>query len=329
MLAPCFYFLLGISFPALSREGMDRLRSAALMPMCHEVLAWEYHTSTQDFLPEKEKGSNIMRLQTKLHRKKKLVFLECICELCGSPQEQDLLLMGGSRKPCHFGWTAPLIWRYYPYLLLIFSSWRLKGAWIINKLVESMPAIIACVINPEPMWFGELIKLLLPAWKFLLPAAGLDLLFVCICTFADACDHNSRSYIQGILMGENMHRAEENGKKCIMIHGFSGSSFQEREFIIPPVQEIRFVMRSLGVHTPLLEPWKKSPTLWSFALSSYSSEFFYLASCLNLLYLRDPSWEGQTKLAWIKGNNSVILGRTEVHVLSSPSFVHPISRWDA
>lgn len=85
-----------------------------------------------------------------------------------------------------------------------------------------------------------------------------------------------------------MHGAEENGKKCIMIHGFTVSSFQERGFILSPVQEITFVMKSLGVHAPLLDPRKKSPTLWSFALSSYSSGVFYLASCLNHLYLRDP-----------------------------------------
>lgn len=303
---------------------MDGLSSAALVSMCgREILARKYHIPTQDFLPVKKKGGNIIRLQTKLHRNKLfLVFLECICELYSSPQEQDLWLMGGGRKLCHFGWTAPLIWRYHPYLPLIFSSRRLKCTWIINKLVESMRAIRACVINLEPMWFGELIKLLLLGWKFLLPAAGLDLLFICICTFADACDHNSRSYIQGILMGGNMHGAEENGKKCIMIHSFSGSSFQEREFIITPVQEIRFVMMCLGVHAPLLEPGKKSPTLWSFALSSYSSRFFYLASCLNHLYLRELCWEEQKKLAWIKGSNSVILGRREVHVLSSSSIVH-------
>lgn len=241
-----------------------------------EILDWEYHIPTQDFLPGKKKRSNIIRLQTKLHRKEKiLVFLEHICEPYGSPQDQDLLLMAGGRKLCHFGWTAPLIWRYHPYLLLIFSSRRLKRTWIINKLVESMRAIIACVINPEPMWFGELIKLLLLGWKFLLPAAGLDLLFICICTFGDACDHNSRSYIQSISMGGNMHGAEENGKKCILIHSFSGTSFQERGFIIAPAQEIRFVVMSLGVHAPLLEPGKKSPTLWSFALSSYSSSFFF------------------------------------------------------
>lgn len=255
--------------------------------------------------------------------------MERICELSGSPQQQDLVLIGGGRRPCHFGWAAPLIWRCHPYLMLIFSSPRLKGTWIINKLVESRRAIIACVINPEPMWFGELIKLLLLGWKFLLPAAGLDLFFICICTFVDACDHSSRSYAQGTLMGETTHGAEENGKKCLMIHGFSVSAFQERGFIITPAQETRFVMRSLGVHVPLLEPWKKSPTLWSFALSSYSSVVFYLASCFNHLYLRDPSWEGQRKLAWMKGSNSVILGRREVHVLSSPSIVHPASRWDA
>lgn len=114
-----------------------------------------------------------------------------------------------------------------------------------------------------------------------------------------------------------------------MIHGFSDSAFQERGFIITPVQEIRFVMRRLGVHAPLPEPWKRSPTLWSFALSSYSSVAFYLASCCNHFYLRDPSWAGQRKLAWIKGNNSVILVRREVHVLSSPTIIHPVSRWDA
>lgn len=100
------------------------------------------------------------------------------------------------RQLCHFAWTAPLIYRHHPCLLLIFSSQRVKCTWIINKLVGPVRAILICVINPEPMWFGELIKLLLLGWKFLLPAAGLDLLFICI--FAGTCDHRSRSYIQSM-----------------------------------------------------------------------------------------------------------------------------------
>lgn len=39
-------------------------------------------------------------------------------------------------------------------------------------------------------------------------------------------------------------------------------------------QEIRFVMTSLGVYASLLEPGKKSPTLWSFGLSTHSGGFF-------------------------------------------------------
>lgn len=55
---------------------MDRLGSAALMPVCgHEALVWEYHMATQDFLPIKKKNSNIIRIQTKLHRKKFSCFL--------------------------------------------------------------------------------------------------------------------------------------------------------------------------------------------------------------------------------------------------------------
>lgn len=71
-----------------------------------------------------------------------------------------------------------------------------------------------------------------------------------------------------------MHRAEENEEKCIMIQSFSGSSFQERGLIMASVQEIRFVMMSLGVHASLLERGKTSPTLWSFGLSTHSSGFF-------------------------------------------------------
>lgn len=73
-----------------------------------------------------------------------------------------------------------------------------------------------------------------------------------------------------------------------MIHCFGVSSFQERGFIISPAQEIRFVMRSLGIQAPLLEPFKKSLRLWSFALSSYASGVFLLG-ILSYLYLKDPS----------------------------------------
>ena len=71
-----------------------------------------------------------------------------------------------------------------------------------------------------------------------------------------------------------MHRAEETEKKCLMSQSFSGSSFQERGLIMAQAQEIRFVMMSLGVYASLLEPGKKSTTLWSFGLSTYSSGFF-------------------------------------------------------
>lgn len=55
---------------------MNGLSSAALIPMCgHEVLAWEYHETTKYFQPVMKKGSNIIRLQTKLHRKSNPCFL--------------------------------------------------------------------------------------------------------------------------------------------------------------------------------------------------------------------------------------------------------------